>query len=264
MIAAGPLSSIRSRVDAALSAGVGAVVTKTIYTGRSPSQPEMVVRVDHGLLNTSSYSDRPIEHWLEDIRVWAHHGDPIVVSIYAPSPSKIAALAQRVENAGAQAIELGISCPTVEGKSGMNASQVSEWVRAVRRAVGVPIAVKLAALIDAPLVARAAVEAGANAIAVSDALPALLVRDKNSPPIRAGLSGSIIRPIVLRSVYEIAALDLEADIIAIGGVSSADHVVEYLHSGACAVQVLSSLITEGLPLIEKIIHDLHVHFEQHT
>jgi dihydroorotate dehydrogenase (NAD+) catalytic subunit len=146
---------------------------------------------------------------------------------------------------GLAGYELNVSCPNVK-KGGMqfgsDPSCVAEVVGAARKAAAKhPLWVKLSPLVtDIGLIARAAEEAGADALTVANTYPAMAI-DFRSGKSRlgnptGGLSGPAIKPITLRLVWETKKV-VKAPIIGLGGVETVDDVLDYLAVGASAVQV---------------------------
>jgi dihydroorotate dehydrogenase (NAD+) catalytic subunit len=145
---------------------------------------------------------------------------------------------------GLAGYELNISCPNVKC-GGMqfasDAALVSEVVGAARKAAKRPLWVKLSPLVtDITTIARAASEAGADALTIANTYPAMAV-DARTGKSRlgnptGGLSGPAIKPITLRLVWE-AAKTVNTPIIGLGGIESVDDLLEYVAVGASAVQV---------------------------
>jgi dihydroorotate dehydrogenase (NAD+) catalytic subunit len=146
---------------------------------------------------------------------------------------------------GLSGYELNISCPNVK-KGGMqfgnDPGQVAEVVATVRRAsVQRPLWVKLSPLVaDIGLIARAAEEAGADALTVANTFPAMAIdlrtRKSRLGNLTGGLSGPAIKPITLRLVWE-AKKAVRIPVIGLGGIETVEDVLEYLSVGASAVQV---------------------------
>jgi dihydroorotate dehydrogenase (NAD+) catalytic subunit len=145
---------------------------------------------------------------------------------------------------GLAAYELNISCPnTAHGgiQFGSDPQMVSEVVSAARQAARRPLWVKLSPNVtDIAVIARAAQEAGADALTVANTYLAMSidVQTRKSRLGRAtgGLSGPAIKPITLRLVYE-ASRAVKIPVIGLGGIEKANDVLEYLIAGASAVQV---------------------------
>ena len=146
---------------------------------------------------------------------------------------------------GLAGYELNISCPNVKRggmQFGNDPCQASEVVEAARKAASRrPLWVKLSPLVtDIGLIARAAEEAGADALTVANTYPAMAI-DFRAGMSRlgsatGGLSGPAIKPITLRLVWETKKA-VKSPIIGLGGIETAEDVLEYLSVGASAVQV---------------------------
>jgi dihydroorotate dehydrogenase (NAD+) catalytic subunit len=153
---------------------------------------------------------------------------------------------------GIKGYELNISCPNVK-KGGMQFGSdpglVTEVVGAARKvATKRPLWVKLSPLVtDIGLIARAAAEAGADALTVANTYPAMAI-DFRTGKSRlgnqtGGLSGPAIKPITLRLVWETRKA-VEIPIIGLGGIETVEDVLEYLAVGASAVQVGTASFTD--------------------
>jgi dihydroorotate dehydrogenase (NAD+) catalytic subunit len=145
---------------------------------------------------------------------------------------------------GIAAYELNVSCPnTHEGGMvfGTNRTMLEELVANCKSASRRPIIVKLSPNVTSiPAMAKAAENAGADAISLVNTFVGMAIDPETRKPrisnITAGLSGPAIKPIALRMVYE-AAHTVEIPVIGMGGISTASDVVEYMLAGAAAVQV---------------------------
>ena len=146
---------------------------------------------------------------------------------------------------GLAGYELNISCPNVKRggmQFGSDPALVSEVVGAARKAAANrPLWVKLSPLVtDIGLIARAGVEAGADALTVANTYPAMALDFRTGRSrlgsSTGGLSGPAIKPITLRLVWE-TKKTVKSPIIGLGGVETAEDVLEYLSVGASAVQV---------------------------
>ncbi len=146
---------------------------------------------------------------------------------------------------GLAGYELNISCPNVK-KGGMQfgsePAQVAEVVAAARKAATRrPLWVKLSPLVaDIGLIARAAQDAGADALTVANTYPAMAVDVRTLKSrlgnLTGGLSGPAIKPITLRLVWE-SMKAARIPVIGLGGIETVEDVLEYLAVGASAVQV---------------------------
>jgi dihydroorotate dehydrogenase (NAD+) catalytic subunit len=188
----------------------------------------------------------------------------VIVNVFGYNIEDYVEVLRVLEDAeGLAGYELNISCPNVKCggmQFGSDPSLVADVVGAARKASGQrPLWVKLSPLVtDIGAIAKAAEEAGAEALTVANTYPAMSV-DFRAGRSRlgnqtGGLSGPAIKPITLRLVWE-AAKAVSIPIIGLGGVETVDDVLEYVAVGASAVQVgtasfadprASEALSEGL------------------
>jgi len=159
-------------------------------------------------------------------------------------------------------IELNISCPNVKAGGmtfGLDPQVAAAVVEPVRRALTArPLMVKLSP--NAPdliAVARACVNAGADALSLVNTFKAMAIDIQNRRPvfanISAGLSGPAIKPIALRMVWELCReLNPSVPIVGLGGIANTDDALEFLMAGAAAVQVGSATFPHPSTMIEII------------
>ncbi len=148
------------------------------------------------------------------------------------------------DGAGIAGYELNVSCPNTKcgGISfGSDPKMLFDVVSAVKKIATRPLIVKLSPNVTSiPEVARAAEEAGADAISLVNTFVAMAIDAETRKPrisnVTAGLSGPAIKPIALRMVWE-ASRAVKIPIIGIGGISRAEDVIEFLLAGASAIEV---------------------------
>lgn len=188
---------------------------------------------------------------------------PVVANVFGHSVREYTEVARILEDAeGLAAYELNVSCPnTARGgiEFGGDPGVLAEVVKAVRAVSKRPVWVKLSPNVtDIRPFARVAEEMGATAITVANTYQGMSVdiRTRKSRLGRAtgGLSGPAIRPLSLRLVHE-ASREVKIPVIGLGGIETAEHVVEYLMVGASAVQVGTANFADPRAC-ERIICDL--------
>ncbi len=148
------------------------------------------------------------------------------------------------DSEGVAAIELNISCPNIkEGgiQFGCSLNGTYDVVSAVRKVTALPVIPKLTPNVtDVASFARAAEDAGADAVSLVNTFLAMVIDVETRRPmisnIVGGLSGPAIRPIAVRMVYECRQA-VKIPIIGMGGIASARDVIEFMIAGADAVQV---------------------------
>ena len=141
-------------------------------------------------------------------------------------------------------LEVNVSCPNVHGGGmsfGTNPEAAAEVTRAVRSVTKKPIIIKLSPNVtDIVSIAKACVDAGADGISLINTLLGMRIDLKTKRPVIAnkmgGFSGPAIFPVALRMVYQVASA-VNVPVIGMGGVSSAEDVIEMMLAGATAVEI---------------------------
>ncbi len=141
-------------------------------------------------------------------------------------------------------LEVNVSCPNVHGGGmsfGTDCAQAAEVVRAVKAVTTKPVIMKLSPNVtDIVSIARACEDAGADGISLINTLLGMRIDLKTKKPILAntmgGYSGPAIFPVAVRMVYQVAKA-VKIPVVGMGGVSSAEDVLEMMLAGATAVQV---------------------------
>lgn len=225
---------------------LGAIVTKTITRELRAGNPlPRVVERPGSLINAIGIPSKGLPYFIEKTMPnYAACDTPLVVSISAPTAEGFASLAAELSIPGVAAIEANISCPNIEedGKAfALEAASTTAVVRQLRSATPLPLWVKLSPNTgDIAAVAKAAEDAGADAVVVANTILSMAINLKTFRPslgnIMGGLSGPAIKPIVLRQVFQCARA-VSIPVIGCGGISVAEDAVEYMLAGAAAVQV---------------------------
>ena len=159
-------------------------------------------------------------------------------------------------------LEINISCPNVHGGGmafGTDPRAAAQVTSAVKAAVTKPVIMKLSPNVtDIAEMAKACADAGADGISLINTLMGMRIDLRTRRPVIAnvmgGFSGPAIFPVALRMVYQVAqAVDIP--VIGIGGVSSAEDVIEMMLAGATAVEIGAANLTDPF-ICRKIVEDL--------
>lgn len=225
---------------------LGGILPKTITQAPRPGNaPWRTVETSSGLLNSIGLDNDGLEAFI------AHHlpylstlGAPLIVSIAGRTPEEFVSMAQRLSEFSAiQALELNISCPNVSGgiDFATDASSCRALVSAVRESCETPILAKLTPNVTRIVdIARAAADGGADGLCLVNTLLGMAVDWRKQRPllgnVMGGLSGPAIKPVALRCVHQVAQA-VDTPIVGIGGIATIDDVMEYLVTGASAVEV---------------------------
>ena len=167
-------------------------------------------------------------------------------------------------------IEVNVSCPNVHGGGmsfGTSAEAAAEVTRAVKAVTTKPIIIKLSPNVtDIVSIAKACEAAGADGISLINTLLGMRIDLRTRKPIIAnkmgGFSGAAIFPVAVRMVYQVAhAVDIP--VVGMGGVSSAEDVIEMMLAGATAVQVGAANLIDPFAC-KKIIEELPLVMEKYN
>jgi dihydroorotate dehydrogenase (NAD+) catalytic subunit len=226
---------------------LGAIVVKGLSLEPMEGAPApRLVPTAAGMINAVGLQNVGVRRFIsEKLPALRSYSTPIVANVFGRTVEEYAEVVRHLEGAeGLAAYELNISCPNVACggiQFGSDPKMAAEVVAAVRKLGRRPLWVKLSPNVaDIGAMAKAAEEAGGDALTVANTYPAMSVDFRNRKSRignpTGGLSGRAIKPITLRLVYE-ASRAVRIPIIGLGGVDTAEDVLEYFVVGASAVQV---------------------------
>ncbi|WP_045223103.1 dihydroorotate dehydrogenase [Desulfonatronum thioautotrophicum] len=230
-----------------LTALGGIVVKGLSWEPRKGNPMPRVAETPCGMLNAIGLQNIGVHRFVEEklpLLPWAEV--PVIANLYACDVTDFARLGEYLaEQEGVAALEVNISCPNVQAGGilfGQDPEQAARVTRAVKDRAGTkPVIVKLSPNVtDITTVAKAAADGGADILALINTLSGMAVDVRSRRPrlanVIGGLSGPAIKPVGLRCVYQVSrAVDLP--IIGLGGIASAEDVLEYILVGAWAVQI---------------------------
>ena len=240
--------------------GAGAVVTKSLGPAARPGHINpTVVEVEGGILNAMGLPNPGVDGYLDELRELKHGGVTVVASFFASTIDEFQSGAKALCGAGADALELNLSCPNVGGEPGMcaaDAISVERVTAAVKQVATAPVFVKLSPNVtDIAGIALAAEKGGADAITAVNTLKAMAIDADFRRPIltnvTGGLSGPALKSVALRCVWEIAEA-VKVPIIGCGGVTNWRDAVEYMLAGASAVEIGTGVMYGGFEVYGKV------------
>lgn len=227
---------------------LGGVITKTLTLKPREGNPApRVIETPSGMLNAVGLQNVGLDVFLaEKWPALSKLKVPVIVSIAGFTEGEFADIAQRLVGIPVGAIELNLSCPNVAHGPGarcfaQNADQIRSVVAAVKKIVKVPVFAKLTPEVsDIAQMARAASEAGADAITLINTMAGMVIDVESERPVLAnktgGLSGPALRPVAVRCVWE-ARQAVKTSILGLGGILSGQDAMELILAGASAVAV---------------------------
>jgi dihydroorotate dehydrogenase (NAD+) catalytic subunit len=225
---------------------LGGIVPKTVTRHpRAGNRPPRTVETACGMLNAIGLDNDGIEHFL-------HHHLPhlrtlptaIIANIAGENEDDFVEMAAMLgREQGLSAVELNLSCPNVAGgiDFAIDAETTRRVIQRVRAVCPLPIVAKLTPNVTNIVpIARAAAEAGADALSLVNTFVGLAIDWRRRRPVlgnvTGGLSGPAIKPLALRLVWQVAR-QVRVPIIGIGGIATIGDVMEFLLAGASAVQL---------------------------
>lgn len=236
---------------------LGGIVTKTVtLKQRAGNPPPRIVETPAGMLNAIGLQNVGVERFVAEKLPYLAALEPVVlVSIMGYTVAEFVALAKRLSGeAGVDGLELNLSCPNVAYGAGdgarmfaHDAGLTAEVVAAVRAVTGLPVVAKLGPdVADVVAIGRAAEAAGADALAVMNTTPGMVIDLERRRPalanVTGGLSGPAIRPIAVRLTYQLTGA-VGIPVIGAGGIMDHRDALQFLMAGACAVQVGTATFT---------------------
>jgi len=241
---------------------LGGIITKTItLSPRKGNPPPRIVETSSGMLNSIGLQNDGLENfvknrlpYLQKLKV------PIIVSIGGDFDEEYVILAKRLDKVKKiSAIELNISCPNIKNKKMMVAQDKEatfELVNKVRSVTDKTIITKLSPNVtDITEIAKAAEDAGSDAVSLINTLYGMAIDIKAKAPLLAntygGLSGPAIKPVAVYMVWRVFQT-IKIPIIGMGGIMDPEDAIEFFIAGASAICVGTGNLVDP-SLAEKIV-----------
>ncbi len=226
---------------------LGGVIVKGLsLRERHGNPPPRIVETPCGMLNAIGLANVGLDRFLNEKLPWLKGVDTaVIVNIYGHTISEYRDLAAGLRGVeGVDALEVNISCPNVERGGmafGVDPGAAAGVTEAVAGRSDKPVIVKLSPNVtDIRALARAVESAGAHAVSLINTITGMVVDvDRRRPVlgnVTGGLSGPAIRPVAVRMVYEVVGA-VGIPVIGAGGIVTARDALEFLITGAKAVQV---------------------------
>jgi dihydroorotate dehydrogenase (NAD+) catalytic subunit len=267
IVASGILGLSQSIFNRLYNLGAGAIVSKSIsLLPREGYRNPTIVNVDRmSYINAVGLANPGAESFSKEI---SNNIGPLFVSLVGSDKSEISAIVRKFNDLKILGFELNLSCPHVE-KMGMEIGDdlnlVDDMIRSIKKETTKPLFVKVGlGKSDILEVAGVAESAGADGITAINTLRAMKIDIQTRCPVLenkiGGLSGSAIKPLGIRCVYELSK-SLRIPIIGCGGIMTYADVIEYMMAGASAVQIGSLIGLRGIYSIGRIVRGLRSYLE---
>lgn len=234
---------------------LGAIVVKGTTAEPCPGNPPpRLAETPAGMLNAIGLQNPGAAAAREKIRALAALSVPVIVNVSGHSAAQYRAVIETLDDeAAVSAYEINISCPNVKAGGiafGTDPLVVHALIRELRTVTGKTLIVKLSPNVtDITVIARAAEEAGADALSLINTLLGMAIDTESRRPVLAnltgGLSGPAVKPVALRMVWQVTDA-VTIPVIGMGGISTARDAVEFLLAGAQAVAIGAANFTNPL------------------
>ena len=245
---------------------LGSIAVKgTTKNARFGNEQPRIAECTSGMINSVGLQnpgiERVINKELPELQKIFHK--PIIANISGFSVEEYVYCAEKIDSVpNVGIIEINVSCPNVHGGGmafGSDPERVAEVTRAVKEVTSKPVYIKLTPNVtDIAEIAVSAENAGADGISLINTMLGMRIDIKTRRPVIAnkmgGFSGPAIFPVALRMVYQVHKA-VKIPVIGMGGISSAEDVIEMMMAGASAVQIGAANLVDPF-ICPKIIHDL--------
>lgn len=273
ILASGVLGLNKNNLLRVQKAGAGALTIKSISLKPRAGHPNPITAVyECGMLNAVGYSNPGVKHAVKEFSDLSGFKVPVVASCTAGSAQEFARLVKEFEPLGFAAVELPLSCPHTPGfglMAGQGTPEATRKItRAARKQTKKPLIIKVSPTIpNIAEVALAAQKAGANAINCGNAHgPGMIIDINSAKPVLGfgvgGVTGPAIRPIAVRSVFDLYK-SVKIPIIGTGGVTNGRDAIEMLEAGASAVSIGSGVHFRGPEVFEKTAREMKQWMKKH-
>ena len=259
MLASGILGISLDVFNRLYASGAGAVVTKSLSTEPWEGYPNPTIFgvKGGGWINAVGLSNPGAPNFAKMIE--SNQNVPIVVSLVGSIPEDFEVMIRQFENCKVLAYELNLSCPHV-AKVGLEVGDDPELVKkivtTVKNTTNVPVIAKVGLGTSNYLnTVSVAIDSGIDAITAINTVRAIAIDVETQRPILSnkfgGLSGTPIKPIALRCVYEISS-KYDIPIIGCGGISTWEDAIEFFLAGASAIQLGSAIGDNWIGVFDEI------------
>ncbi len=267
VLASGILGVTGSSLVRISEAGAGAVTTKSISLKERKGHPTPVIATyGQGMANAVGLSNAGAEETLPEIEYAVKNSrSPVIASIFASTITEFGRVAEMISRAKPNLIEVNISCPNVEDEFGRpfacDPGIAAVVTKKVKKSTNIPFFVKLSPNVsNIGAIAEAVAREGADGItAINTVGPGMLINVEAARPVLSnrvgGISGPAIKPLALKSVYDIYK-STKLPITGTGGVTTGRDAVEMIMAGASAVGIGTGVYYRGPEVFSRVSEEM--------
>ncbi len=256
ILASGILDENGYTMKKIIESGASAVVTKSIGIEERKGFETPVIYEEYPyFINAIGLSNPGIDAFASEMNILK--GYNVIGSIFGTGPEDFSYLAMKMQEYGAIAVELNLSCPHVKGfglEIGSDPDLVESIVSEVKSKVRIPVFAKLSPNTH-DIIEEAKAARKADALVLINTLKAMKIDINARMPVLSniygGLSGKSIKPVGVRYVYEVSK-EMNIPVIGVGGIESYEDVIEYIMAGASAVEIGTAIYRHGKGIFKEI------------
>jgi len=236
---------------------------------RQGNPPSRATETPSGMLNAVGLQNPGVDAFIKEDLPWLlDRGVTVIANIAGSTQDDYCRMAEKLAPTGVHMLEMNISCPNVKEGGvafGVYPEDVYAVTKAVKQYAAQPLMVKLSPNVaDIAVNARAAEEAGADALSLINTLTGMAVDLYRRRPILAnvtgGLSGPCVKPVALRMLWQVYQA-VKIPIVGMGGIMTGEDAAEFLLCGARAVMVGTANFTDPLAcprIVSELNHTLEI------
>lgn len=219
---------------------------------REGNPPPRIAETPMGMLNSVGLQNPGVDAFImEELPFLRQHDVKIIANISGNTPEEYGVMCEKLSEAGVDMIEVNISCPNVKAGGlayGTRPDLAAEVTREAKKHARVPVMVKLSPNVtDVTEIAKAAADAGADALSLINTLRGMRIDVNTRRPIlkmnTGGLSGPAVLPVAVRMVWEVSNA-VKLPILGMGGVFKGEDAAQLMLAGASAVAVGTALFAD--------------------
>ncbi len=240
---------------------LGAICVKGLtLTERQGNKPPRITETPAGILNSVGLQNPGVEYFIKnEIPFLKQFTAKIIANMSGNTIEEYCTMAEMLSGSDVDLIEMNISCPNVKEGGvafGTNSKTVNSITREVKKYCKKPLIVKLSPNVtDIVEIAKAAEDAGADALSLINTLLGMTIDINTHRPVLAnnfgGLSGPAVKPIAVRMVWQVAS-NVNIPVIGMGGIMTGIDAIEFMLAGASAVAVGTANFIDPLASINVL------------
>lgn len=243
---------------------LGAVTTKGVAsTAWEGNATPRIAETYGGMLNAVGLQNPGVNAYIEgELKQLKSNDVTVIANVAGHSPNEYCEVVEKLNDTNVDMLEINVSCPNIKNGGislGTNAKDVAELTRQIKRLTNKPVIIKLTPNVtDICEIAKAAEEAGADALSLINTLLGMKIDIRTRTPILAnttgGFSGPAIKPVAVAAVYRVANA-VNIPLIGMGGIMTGEDAYEFLIAGATAVAVGTAALIDPVAPI-RILKEL--------